>query len=80
MKRSGICPKCQSTHIIADAKAIDRGHFDAERDLSVATFRKPDAIIFKGQASTSLSAWVCNGCGYVEFYADSPRNLSDSSG
>jgi predicted nucleic-acid-binding Zn-ribbon protein len=74
MKNTQKCPKCGSTDLIADAKAIDRAH-TTEEELSVATFRKPEAILFKGKLSTTLSAWVCAGCGYVEFYADAPQSI-----
>ena len=74
MKRSNKCPKCGSKDVIADAKAIDRdNHY--EREFTIAIFRKPDAILFKGQRETTLSAWVCAECGFVEFYADSPKTL-----
>lgn len=75
MKRTNKCPKCGSSDIIADAKAVDRGESNVESELSVATFRKPEALIFKGKASTNVSAWVCCGCGYVEFYADTPQSI-----
>lgn len=75
MKRTNKCPKCGSGDIIADAKALDRGHYNTPTDLSVATFRNPDARLFKGQQTTSLSAWVCADCGFVEFYADSPQSI-----
>jgi predicted nucleic-acid-binding Zn-ribbon protein len=76
MKNTGKCPKCGSSDIIADAKAIDRGDANNMRnELTVATFRKPDAILFKGFQSTTLSAWVCVKCGFTEFYADSPLSL-----
>src|SRR5688572_27211180 len=72
MKRTNKCPKCGSIDVIAAAKTIDRadnGH------LTVATFRKPDAVVFKGQLTTTLSAWVCADCGYLELYADDPKKL-----
>jgi predicted nucleic-acid-binding Zn-ribbon protein len=75
MKRTNKCPKCGSTDVIADATAIDRAHGNRERELTVATFRKPEAMLFRGKQKTTLSAWVCAGCGYVEFYADSPQSL-----
>ena len=78
MKRMNKCPKCGSSDVIADAKASDRsygGHGSTQTDLTVATFRKPDAVLFKGQQNTTLSAWVCAECGFVEFYADSPKTL-----
>ena len=66
--------------MIADAKAIDRAHHSAETELSVATFRKPEAILFKGQLTTTMSAWVCADCGYVELYADSPKQIKIPTG
>ena len=53
MKRSGKCPKCGSADIIADAKAIDRSHGGQEKDLSIATFGKPNALIFKDKHETT---------------------------
>jgi predicted nucleic-acid-binding Zn-ribbon protein len=80
MKRTNQCPKCGSNDIIADAKAIDRGHYNGESELSVATFRRPEAMLFKGQLTTTISAWVCADCGFVELYADSPRNIRVGAG
>lgn len=75
MKTTGTCPKCGCTEIIADATAVDRGDSNSFREMEVATFRNPDALIFKGMQSTTVSAWVCSDCGYIEYYADSPANL-----
>ncbi len=75
MKQTNKCPKCGSSDVIADAKAIDRSQYGVEAELSLATFRKPEAIMFKGKSTTTVSAYVCGGCGYVEFYADSPQNV-----
>jgi predicted nucleic-acid-binding Zn-ribbon protein len=74
MKSKNKCPKCGSSDIIADAKAIDRRRYD-EAPLSVATFANPEAFLFKGKLSTTMSAWVCADCGYVELYADSPQSI-----
>jgi predicted nucleic-acid-binding Zn-ribbon protein len=79
MKRTKKCPKCDSRDIIADAKAMDRTHHSSERELSIATFQQPDAFLFKGKTTTTLSAWVCADCGYVEFYADSPQSIKTAS-
>ena len=76
MKKTGKCPKCGCAEVIADAKAVDRGDVNSIRDMEVATFRKPDALIFKGQQLTTVSAWVCSDCGYIEYYADSPANIN----
>ena len=82
MKRTNKCPKCGSTDVIADAKAIDRSHSTNPKhtEFTVATFRKPDEIIFEGQQDTAVSAWVCAECGFVELYADSPKALKMQDG
>ena len=79
MKRTNICPKCGSSDVIADAKAIDRAHYNAVTELSVGTFRKPEALLFKGQLTSTLSACVCADCGYVEFYADTPKSIKTAT-
>ena len=78
MKSTHKCPKCGTNNIIEDAMAIDRGDHHSEEELSVATFRTPEAFVFKGKLSTTVSAWVCAECGYVEFYADSPKALQST--
>ncbi len=80
MKRTNKCPKCGSTDLIADAMAIDRAHHSNQAEFTVATFRKPQAMIFKGQQDTPVSAWVCADCGFVELYADSPKALKIQGG
>ena len=75
MKRTNQCPKCGSRNVIADAKAVDHNDDFGETELSVATFRYPNALLITGKQKTTLSAWVCADCGYVEFYADSPGSI-----
>ncbi len=75
MKKSGKCPKCGSGDIIADAKVVDRASGGAHTDMTVATFGKPEALIFKQKTDTVVSAWICSSCGFVELYADDPRRL-----
>lgn len=75
MKQTGKCPKCGGTNVIADAKSIDRGESFIEHDMAVATFRNPQAILFKGQQVSAVSAWVCGTCGFLELYADKPEAI-----
>ena len=75
MKINGVCPKCGSSDIIADAKAIDRGDNHSQNELSLGMYRHPNNFIFKGQERTTVSAWACVGCGFIEFYADEAKNL-----
>jgi len=74
MKGTATCQKCGSKEIIADAKAIDRDE-SSQQEFTVATFRRPDALIFKQKHTSTVSAWVCAHCGYVELYADAPAEI-----
>jgi predicted nucleic-acid-binding Zn-ribbon protein len=78
MKRTNKCPKCGSSDVIKDALAGGRTDSYAN-ELSVATYRNPEAFVFKGKLLSSLSAWVCADCGYVEFYADDPQGIKTGS-
>jgi hypothetical protein len=79
MKRTNKCPKCESGDVIANAHPVGPRMPDSEGKptwkLTVMTFRKPEAMLFKGLLTTTISAWVCADCGYVELYADSPRSI-----
>jgi predicted nucleic-acid-binding Zn-ribbon protein len=75
MKQTGKCPKCASSEIIADAKVIDRSEGLMEQEMTVATFRNPEALFLEGKQETTVSAWVCARCGYTEFYADFPSKI-----
>ena len=75
MKHTGRCPKCDGEDVAADVKAADEGHNGFVRDARLATFRNPAALLFKGKQESTVSAWVCLTCGYVEYYADTPDAL-----
>ena len=76
MKKSGACPKCKSTSVIADARVRDRGDLpNMAQELEISTYRNPDALVFKETRLSKVSAWVCSACGYIELYADDPRTL-----
>ena len=74
MRRERRCPKCGSDEIIADAKVVDHT-YGGEVEMTVATYRHPGSLFFKQKVTTSVSAWVCGACGYIEFYADRPAVL-----
>jgi predicted nucleic-acid-binding Zn-ribbon protein len=74
MKKTGKCPKCESTDVMK-AAALDFNDGVAHTNLTVATYRNPAAFVFTGEQRTILTACVCGQCGFTEFYADSPENL-----
>ncbi len=74
MKHNHKCPKCSGTDIITNARVLTRINA-AEGDLTLATYDNPEALLFKGKQSTIVSAWVCAGCGFTEWYAADPNVL-----
>lgn len=78
MKADNTCPKCNYKEIIRDAKAVDRGDSNIEEEMKIATFKHPEALIFKGQYQSTVSAYVCARCGYVEFYVDDVEILKEA--
>jgi hypothetical protein len=48
--------------------AVGRGYA-----ISIAEFQKPDALIFKGKQSTTVSPCACSACGYIELCANDPE-------
>lgn len=72
---NGNCAKCHSEKIIPDAMVIDRAHYSAEDEFSVAVDEKPDALMFKQRMRSDVAAIVCGDCGYIEFFAKEPQNL-----
>lgn len=74
MKQTPICPKCNSNHIVK-ARPIDHGHGHATSPLLVVTYANPNAALLKGAKKSNLEAWVCKDCGFVEWYAEKPREL-----
>ena len=71
MKRSGQCPKCQSTDIFPDE--VIRRPGVAVDGLRISVSKKSTregffARMFKSHASAELRAWVCGHCGYTELY------------
>jgi hypothetical protein len=61
-----------SSHVIRRATFSYQSN---QTEFTVATFRNPDANLFKGQQSTTVSAWVCAECGFVECYANMPKSI-----
>lgn len=73
--RDSICPKCGCKEILSDVKILDRAHLNTPNDLSVAVYANPHALIFRGEAISPLSAYICGECGYTEFYVARPQTL-----
>ena len=72
------CLKCGSDAMVPGARMIDRGDGNTRQVAQVGVATKPDAIVFKGEVRSEVSASVCGDCGFVELYADDPHALWDA--
>lgn len=79
MKQSGTCPKCASKQIIERAIVQDRSHLPIDQRLHVLTFKDPQAAFFTGPVLSSVSAWICGDCGFLELYASKPDILKEAA-
>jgi predicted nucleic-acid-binding Zn-ribbon protein len=71
--KSGVCPKCQGTSILANISLRDAhyGTFDSQ----VAVNSTPGTVFFPAMVISKIRAWVCEGCGYTEFYVAESAKL-----
>ena len=69
------CPECDSEKIIEAAKVIDYGKQMADYGFKVAVDGDPNALIFKERVYSDVEAKICADCGYIRFFAISPRKL-----
>jgi predicted nucleic-acid-binding Zn-ribbon protein len=74
MKKTNQCPKCGSKEIIKNATPLDTSQYNVG-PFMVAAHRRKESVILKGVSSSTVSAWVCVDCGFLELYANTPRNL-----
>lgn len=79
MKKSGVCPKCRHASV---------HHVRAVAQLDHDTFRKTIPFALEVQGVTAkdghtyptglgeTEAYVCKGCGFVEWYVKDPASLA----
>ena len=77
MPRVDKCGKCGSSAVAQRAMVVTevRG---VDASLNLRQDAKPSALVFKNSARSEVHAFVCSACGYVEFYADDPKELYDA--
>ncbi|MDH7445434.1 hypothetical protein [Aquimarina sp. 2201CG14-23] len=70
-----ICTNCKSDKIVSGVRVTDLGEGNAKFDLSLETYKKPKAFLFKGAKRYTIKANVCCSCGKVETYIENPEEL-----
>lgn len=69
------CPDCNSENIVKNAHAIDQSENYMNAGFNVAVDEYPDALMFKQRIYSAVDADVCGECGFIQFYAKSPKIL-----
>jgi hypothetical protein len=72
------CPKCQSDKIIPNVFIEDKGMGNIPWNLGVRVDEKPNAVIFKGRHTDTLTARICGECGFAELYVSNPHELYEA--
>lgn len=77
--KSGTCPKCESTDVIAAAKIVDHvlSFPIFTMPLTVKAEEPAPGALIKSGRTASLKAWICRACGYTELYTENPQSLPD---
>jgi predicted nucleic-acid-binding Zn-ribbon protein len=70
--KSGVCPKCQGTSILANISLKDEFHNGFDSQVAV---NPTPGTFFRVLVTSKIRAWVCEGCGYAEFYVAEPAKL-----
>ena len=71
--KSGVCPKCQGSRILANISLRDAR--DGTFDSQVAVNSTSGTVFFPAMVTSKIRAWVCESCGYAEFYVAEPAKL-----
>ncbi|MEH2184388.1 hypothetical protein [Nostoc sp.] len=69
-----VCIKCDSSDIIPNVRIVSHIQGNSQ-DLQVEFYDNPEALIFKGTHTLTLTAYICGQCGYTEMYVSNPQYL-----
>jgi predicted nucleic-acid-binding Zn-ribbon protein len=73
--RNGICPKCQSTAVFySDAKGLQAPIKASSGSLLLNIYK--DGKWVPDISMVTVDAFVCQNCGYLEFYAHEIEELA----
>lgn len=78
MKNSGKCPKCSGTIIIPKTSILDRAYLSPDQRMRLMVYKDPDASFDKEPVFSTVSAWICAECGFIELHADRPEVLKEA--
>lgn len=73
MRQSLTCPACGVRRILHASQVLDRGDGDMAKPMAIV---KPS--FWRSRVLGELEAFLCTGCGLVEWYAKDVRALAES--
>ena len=84
MKLTGACPKCAHTTLLVVERVLQPDHESNNRTVPVyvtaAEVARGDTGVSEGTRhrshASTVQAWVCAACGFVEWYARDPAELA----
>ena len=75
--KNGQCPKCSGTSILGNVPLADTTDFGMGKshkshttslETCVAVARSPSALVSRDIVTSPIRAWICEACGFTEFY------------
>jgi predicted nucleic-acid-binding Zn-ribbon protein len=73
--RSGTCPKCKSTEVLAGIDAKTAGESGPAGKIGFLLSQTSGLV--RKQTRVDAQAWICGACGYTELYAAEPAKLAE---
>jgi predicted nucleic-acid-binding Zn-ribbon protein len=75
MRKTGICPKCSHNRLLHVGAVPDRGDYSVIQEMHLAIFFLGKGFFGEEKRASvgKLSAVVCRGCGFTEFYVRDPE-------
>ena len=74
MKTTGKCSKCGSRKFLANISMSPEGT-PQRSQMCFAIDKSPDAWIISDYVKSEVRGWVCEDCGFTEFYTLKPESL-----
>jgi predicted nucleic-acid-binding Zn-ribbon protein len=75
MKRTKLCPKCQSKDIYYLPEIADHASNGGAITPMILGLKKN---FLWGKTDGSIEAFICSQCGYIEWYLKNPAELETS--
>jgi hypothetical protein len=68
------CLACGSERMVPNGRVLDQEQY-SRGCLLLSLRRVSNALLFKKPFYDRVRAWVCGECGYVQLFAENPRQL-----